>query len=96
MTVVDFRFMRWNHACFGSPGTSSRHHRNRPGTMMIMVAVVTVMIVLMMMVLLMMRMLMMTAIVTTTVRKLLRGMAHRFRGHSATATGHHAAAIVLR
>lgn len=92
MTVIDFGFVGWNHSCFGSPWTSCRHHRNNTGTVVIMMPMMTMMIVLVMLV---MGMLVMAAVVTTTVRQWLGGMAHRFRGHTAAATGHHAAAIVL-
>lgn len=52
--VVDgFRFMRWNHASLGRPGTGRRHYRNRSRVVVSRV-VMAVMIVLLVVMLLLM------------------------------------------
>lgn len=50
--VVDFGFMRWNHASFGRPGTGRRHYRNGTHVVVSRVAVMAVMIVLLVVMLL--------------------------------------------
>lgn len=50
--VVDFGFMRWNHASFGRPGTGRRHYRNGTRVVVSRVAMMAVMIVLLVVMLL--------------------------------------------
>lgn len=52
VVVDDLRFMRWNHASLGRPGTGRRHYRNRTGAVVSGVAVMAVMIVLLLVVML--------------------------------------------
>lgn len=52
VVVDDFRFMRWNHASLGRPGTGGRHYRNRSRVVVSRV-VMAVMIVLLVVMLLM-------------------------------------------
>lgn len=52
VVVDDFRFMRWNHASLGRPGTGRRHYRNRSRVVVSRV-VMAVMIVLLVVMLLM-------------------------------------------
>lgn len=68
VVVDDLRFMRWNHASFGRPGTGRRHYRNR-SRMPRRVMMTVVLIVLLMVVrrLLLLVMVLMAAVVTATV-----------------------------
>lgn len=64
--VVDFGFMRWNHASFGRPGTGRRHYRNGTRAVVSRVAMMAVMIVLLVVMLLLLLMLVTAAVAAAT------------------------------
>lgn len=63
VVVDDFRFMRWNHASFGRPGTGRRYYRNRSRVVVSRVVMTMVIVLLLLMVVLLLLLLLRLVVV---------------------------------